>query len=206
MSIFHNIIAYIKLQLFNKRTGNKIFSINCSLDSIKVSNVEVRERSIIDSQSSIGANSYIGYGCCITKSDVGNFCSIANMVSIGNGEHDVDKISTSSLFYDNPYSDLTIGATKLGHDVWVGVGAVIRRGVTIGNGAVVGANSFVNKDIPPYAIVVGSPARVIRYRFSQSIIDKIESSQWFDFSLEEAKIKIQELKKELLKDADIINL
>lgn len=201
------VIAYIKLWLFNKRTNNKIFSIRCSLDSIKFSNIEVQEHSIIDSRSSIGANSYIGHNCCITRSEIGSFCSIANMVSIGNGEHDINKISTSSLFYEDPYNDLTAGETKLGNDVWVGVGAIIRRGVTIGNGAVVGANSFVNRDIPPYAVVAGSPAKIIKYRFTKDIINKIDGSQWFSLPLDEAKIKIENLKRELFKDnANFTNL
>lgn len=201
------VIAHVKLWLFNKRTNNKVFSIRCSLDSIKFSNIEVQEHSIIDSRSLIGANTYIGYNCCITRSEIGSFCSIANMVSIGNGEHDINKISTNSLFYEDPYNDLTIGETKLGNDVWVGVGAIIRRGVTVGNGAVVGANSFVNRDIPPYAVVAGSPAKIIKYRFTKDIINKIDKSEWFSLPLDEAKIKIENLKRELFNDnANFINL
>lgn len=69
----------------------------------------------------------------------------------------------------------------IGNDVWIGVGSIIRRGVTIGNGAVIGANSFVNKDVPPYAFAVGSPARVIKYRFKKEMIEKIEESCWWQY-------------------------
>ena len=74
------------------------------------------------------------------------YVSIANNVTIGAGEHDLNKISTSSLFYDNAYDVLTEKDCIIGNDVWIGVDSIIRRGVTIGNGAIIGANSFVNQD------------------------------------------------------------
>lgn len=74
---------------------------------------------------------------------------------------------------------MTKGDIKIGNDVWIGVDCIIKRGLTIGNGAVIGANSVVTKDVPPYAIVVGSPAKIIRYRFEQQKIDLIENSKWW---------------------------
>lgn len=143
--------------------------------------------SYVDKQSEIGAHTYIGYNCFVTKAKIGRYCSIANNVSIGPGEHDLNLVSTNSLFYDNAYQKLTERDITLGNDVWVGANVVIRRGVKIGNGAVIGANSFVNCDVPAYAIFAGSPARLIKYRFDESRIKKIEASNWWDSEPEAAR-------------------
>src|ERR1700751_1019209 len=114
---------------------------------------QIMKRSYVSKDSQIGAYTYIGFNTFISKSKIGRYCSIANNVSIGNGEHLLQNVSTSSLFYDNPYDVLTSGECEIGNDVWIGVGCTIRRGVKIGNGAVLGANAFVNKDVPPFAVV-----------------------------------------------------
>jgi len=88
---------------------------------------------------------------------------------------------------------LTSKACVIESDVWIGVGSIIRRGVTVGIGAVIGANSFVNKDVPPFAIVAGSPARIIRYRFDQNKINEILKSKWWELELEDAKEVIKKL-------------
>ena len=118
---------------------------------------------------------------------IGNYCSIANNVSIGQGEHDLTKISTNSIFYDNAFTELTKGDCEIGNDVWIGVDSIIKRGIKIGNGAVIGANSVATKDVPPYTIVVGSPAKIIRYRFDESKIKLIEDSKWWTIPYSDAK-------------------
>jgi len=72
----------------------------------------------------------------------------------------------------------------IGNDVWIGTNSTILRGVTIGNGAVIGANTVVTKDVPDYAIVVGNPARIIKYRFSETIAEKLNGICWWDFPLD----------------------
>lgn len=137
--------------------------------------------------SSIGKYVYIGHNTSITKATIGNYCSIASNVSIWMGEHELDKISTNSIFYEAQYAELTKKDCIIGNDVWIGVDAIIRRWITIGNGAVIGANSFVNVDIPPYAIVAGSPAKIIRYRFNEDEIKMIETSYWWKHDRNKAK-------------------
>lgn len=150
-------------------------------------NTTILNGTTIDSMSHIGNYCYIGKFCYVTKASIGNYCSIANNVSIGQGEHDLTQISTNSIFYQNAYDKLTEKECVIGNDVWIGVDAIIQRGVVIGNGAVIGSNAVVTKNIPPYAIVVGSPARIIRYRFSDEKISSIENSKWWLYSPYEAK-------------------
>lgn len=141
----------------------------------------------IDCSSKIGKYCYIGKNVHITKSFIGNYTSIANNVSIGQGEHATDLVSTSSIFYNNEYDDLTKEQCIIGNDVWIGVGAVILRGVKVGDGAVIGANAVVTKDIPSYCIAVGVPARVLRKRLPDEVIERIEETVWWDKDLSSAK-------------------
>lgn len=117
----------------------------------------------IDSNCNIGSYTYIGLYSNISKATIGNYCSIGNNVVIGAGEHDINTISTSAHLYEgeNWYDELTQKDVNIKNDVWIGTQAIIRRGVTIGDGAVIGANSFVNNDVPDFAVVVGSPAKII---------------------------------------------
>lgn len=150
----------------------------------------------VSMDSVIGRYCYIGYNTSITRTTIWNYSSIANNVSIGMGEHELDGVSTNSLFYDNQYEKLTSSPCVIWNDVWIGVDSIIRRGVTVGNGAVIGANSFVNQDVPPYAIVAWSPAKLIRYRFSEEKIKTIESSLWWNHDPHQAKDIFSKITKE----------
>lgn len=155
----------------------------------------VGERTLISADSIIGKYTYIGRHCVITKSKIGRYCSIADNVTIGPGEHDIYKISTSSVFYEDPYSELTTQSCEIGNDVWIGVNSVIRRGVKIGNGVVIGANSFVNTDIPDFAVVVGNPAKVIKFRFELEKRNLISQSDWWTLVPEKAGEKFKKIEK-----------
>lgn len=141
--------------------------------------------------SSIGRYSYIGYDCEIHSCDIGAFCSIANGLIVGGARHPLNWVSTSPVFYNvSGGTNVHLGSidvepvsrTIIGHDVWVGSRAIIMQGVSIGNGAVVGAGAVVTKDIPPYAIVGGCPAKVIKFRFNEEIIAKLQASEWWMLS------------------------
>ncbi|MDR1773275.1 MAG: CatB-related O-acetyltransferase [Clostridioides sp.] len=148
----------------------------------------------VDRKSVIGGYCYIAKGTIITKSIIGNYCSIGPNVKIGLGEHDYNQISTSMRFIGSPYEKLTMKECFVGNDVWIGTNAVILRGVSIGDGAVIGANAVVTKNVPPFAIVVGCPAYVKKYRFDNHKIEQITKSQWWNHSIYEAKkiIKVLE--------------
>lgn len=147
----------------------------------------------VDINSEIGDYSYIGYNSFVSRAKIGRYCSIANNVAIGMGEHNLGKVSTSSIFYENPYEELTAKDCIIEDDVWIGVNAVIFRGVRVGRGAVVGAGAIVKKDVPPYAIVVGVPAKILKYRFDNERILAIEDTKWWEKKIEEAKECIERL-------------
>jgi acetyltransferase-like isoleucine patch superfamily enzyme len=176
----------------------RIRSLEVSPKALKFSReIEVMGGSSVDASSKIGSYTYIGRNTHITKSDIGRYSSIGNNVSIGQGEHSLDQVSTSSRFYASAWDLLTTGKCEVGHDVWVGVDAVILRGVRIGVGAVVAANAVVTKDVPPFAIVGGVPARLIRYRFSKEKQKVILESAWWELDSDKATEEIRKIETRL---------
>lgn len=141
-------------------------------------------------RSTLERHSFCGYDCEILNTDIGSFVSIANGVIIGGGQHPMHWVGMSPVFYEGrdsvkaKFSTHTREPPKrvvIGHDVWIGRSAIILAGVVIGNGAVVGAGAVVTKNVPPYAIVAGNPARIIRNRFSEDIVAKLMNSKWWEF-------------------------
>jgi acetyltransferase-like isoleucine patch superfamily enzyme len=155
--------------------------------------IKIHEHSIISS-SKIDSYTYIGGNSFIKNSTIGKFCSIAPEVRIGLGIHPVEYISTYPGFYSNKASgafkfhhDKTIQEHLpiiIGNDVWIGTRAMIMDGVTIGDGAVVAAGCVVTKDITPYSIVGGVPARLIKKRFTEDQIKMLLEYKWWDKEIE----------------------
>lgn len=141
-------------------------------------------------KTTIGNYSHIGPYCSFNCLRMGNYCSVATGVHVGGEEHAFFDYSTSDLLSNQNDAETM---TFIGNDVWIGAQCYIRMGVKIGDGAVVGANSFVNKDVPPYAIVAGSPAKIIKYRFDEDKIETITKSRFWEYSPKEAKKIINEL-------------
>lgn len=177
------------------RFKNSIIDRGCCIDSKSIlgSNVHLLENCTINN-SSINSFTYLGKNCLVQNSTIGKFCSIANNVSIGLGQHPLDLFSTSPLFYRkkntflldlierdlffDEYRDI-----KIGNDVWIGANAILLDGITIGDGVVIGANSVVTKDLPPYAIVGGIPAKIIRYRFTDEDKNNLMIQKWWEWDV-----------------------
>jgi len=142
---------------------------------------------LIDKNSLIGDYTYINRFCEITSATIGNYCSIGSGVRIGSGEHDLSLLSTSAVITGHVAEELTLKPCKVGHDVWIGTQAFIKRGVSIGDGAVIGAHAVVTKDVPDYSIVAGNPARIIKYRIPTDLQETLIQSHWWDACPSEAK-------------------
>ncbi|QEC45857.1 CatB-related O-acetyltransferase [Pseudobacter ginsenosidimutans] len=117
---------------------------------------------------------------------IGNFCSIARGTAIQEHNHNLRSITTYFIrhrVFREPYGIDVVskGPVSIGNDVWIATQCVILTGVTIGNGAVIAANSVVSSDVPPYAIVGGTPAKIIGYRFSEEIIERLQQLRWWDW-------------------------
>lgn len=157
---------------------------------------DIHPTAIINSGSdlvnvSMGKYSYCGYDCVIVNAEIGSFCSIATGVTIGGAAHPAHFVSTSPIFLSHKdgfkkkfaaFDYLPKIVTKIGSDVWIGNGVLVKAGVSIGSGAIVGMGSVVTKDVPPYSIVAGNPARVLRSRFSDQISTGLLKSEWWNLS------------------------
>ena len=120
---------------------------------------------------------------------IGNYCSIARGVSVYEYLHDYERLSTYYIgrnILGRPLDEEieSKGPVEIGHDVWIGAYAHVMSGVKVGNGAVVAANAVVTKDVPPFAIVGGTPARILKYRFDAPTRDRVQALAWWDWDRE----------------------
>lgn len=180
----YNVFVYLWAKILKKIQGSALK--NSSIHS--TSKVESGCNIV---NTTMDRHSFCGYDCEIVNCEIGAFTSIANGVIIGGGMHPIDWVSMSPVFYEGRDSVKTkfsvhkresVKSTSIGNDVWIGRNALIKQGVSIGTGAVVGMGSVVTKDVPPYTIVAGNPARVIRMRFEENTINELLKSEWWKMS------------------------
>ena len=143
----------------------------------------------------IGDYTYIAQNSFISKANIGKFCSIGPNFFCGWGIHPVNGISTAPMFYSTlKQNGITLSSTNkveerkyitIGNDVFIGSNVTVLDGVTIGDGAVIGAGSVVSKNIPPYAIALGCPIEIVKYRFDDKQINELLKIKWWDFDEKE---------------------
>ncbi len=192
----NNLIYYYFTKALKKLRGASLY--NSKID--KTSKVEAGSLVV---SSVFKKHSFCGYDCEIINAEIGSFCSISSNVKIGGGMHPVSWVGMSPVFYKGRDSVKTKFSefersdalyTQIGNDVWIGQNVLIKQGVTIGHGAVVGMGSVVTKDVLPYSIVAGNPARLIRKRFSEDIIIALLEIKWWDFNDKDLKEYAQHFK------------
>lgn len=183
------------LKSFFRKEFYKLFPELNALNSNSILNSEIDEQSKIYPPSvvknvKIGNYTYVSYNSKISNTVIGKFCSIGPNFIAGWGIHPTHGISTHPMFYstkkqngmtlstDNKFKEQA--PIKIGNDVFIGMNTIVLDGVEIGDGAVIGAGAVVTKDIPPYAIAVGNPIKVIKYRFEDPTIDNILKIKWWE--------------------------
>lgn len=179
--------------ILRRRFPTSVIHYGATVDSSSILHeytVLFRNASLIN--STLGAYSYIQSGSLVCNAQIGKFCSIASGVDIGLPQHLLSSVSSHPIFYSKntplpkTFSEtdnfIDMKKTLIGNDVWIGQKAMIMSGICIGCGAVIGAGAVVTKDIPPYAIVVGIPAKIIKYRFDENIRNALLLSNWWDMS------------------------
>ncbi len=174
-----------------------VLSLSCTLnnctfeDEVRVSHSAEINNTKIDYLSSIGRYSKI------VHSEIGKYCAVSWNTTINAVGHPADHLTVSAFPYAPYVGNFVHERTQhhqkviIKNDVWIGANSVIMPGVTIGNGAIIGAGAIVTKDVPDYAIVAGVPSEIIKYRFSEDIIKKLLELKWWDLDPENIKEHIE---------------
>jgi acetyltransferase-like isoleucine patch superfamily enzyme len=180
----------IRKNYFNQNT-------NVLTNSVTGINVKLYEKARL-TNSIIGDYSYVAQNSVINNTIIGKFCSIGPNLICGWGVHPIQGISTHPMFYSvEKQNGMTLSSKnkiremlpiEIGNDVFIGMNVTILDGVSIGNGAVIGAGAVVSKDIPDFAIAVGNPIKIIKYRFETSIIDQLLKVQWWNLKGDQLKL------------------
>ncbi len=180
------ILRRIYIWAYNRKNDTRIKSVSASIHAVYGKQVLIDKGTVVESDVEIGDYSYVNKNSSIEHCRIGKYCSISSGVYICPFEHDLSAVSTHPRFdVDSRKKAERRRPVVIGNDVLISLNAIILEGVTVGDGAVVAAGAVVTKDVGPYEIVGGVPARHIGYRFSEEQIRKLEQMQWWDWDAQE---------------------
>lgn len=184
VKIFRNAIVTDSVMADGCSVGDDTTIERCLFEN----NVVINRRSYVN-DSVIGRYSYAGINLTMNFTKLGRFCSLGRNVDVGGFDHDYHKVTTMPEFRMNQLLNgggriptvVKHDLCEIGNDVWIAAGAQVLHKVRIGDGSVIGAGAVVTHDIPPYAIAVGVPARIIGYRCPSFFIERLEKVQWWNW-------------------------
>jgi virginiamycin A acetyltransferase len=187
-NLMHNSFRLFKVLSKSKEIFWKYLISNikdCDIDA----QAKVYDNHILNNVT-IGKGTYVASNADISNTAIGKFCSIGPNFICGWGFHPINGISSSPAFYSTRKQTGFTFSTydkveerkliTIGNDVFIGMNVTVLDGVNIGDGAVIGAGAVVSKNIPPYAVAIGCPIQIVKYRFSKEIIDSLIESKWWD--------------------------
>lgn len=161
------------------------------IERCKIGNGVAINRRCHINDSTLGDFLAIGVNCIIRATVMGSFCSLAPSIDIGGKNHNYKRVTTLTetrfrqlINSEKPHYPSPETFTKIGNDVWIASRVNILRNVTVGDGACIGAGAVVTKDVPPYAIVAGVPAKVIKYRFEEKFVEELLKIKWWNWPRE----------------------
>lgn len=196
---------YFRIKKYN---NVKVKDAKINKNTIFEGNNSIEKRSFI-SDCYLGEYSYVGEDCKLRNVKIGRYCSLGNNIKVIFGNHPTNFVGTHPIFYeenDNFNPAKKVQNTKwdvvIENDVWIGDNVSIFPGVTIKNGAIIGTNALVTKDVEEFSIVVGVPAKIIKYRFDKETVNEIKETKWWLKSKDELKVykKYFHLPKEFVKN------
>lgn len=197
----NRIIESVSIDITAKIGVNSIVKKETSIlkDALIGSNCLISSNVLIGPTVKIGDYSYVNSETKIFSGSIGKFCSISYGCQIGMSEHPTNYMSTSPYIYGEKnifnipsyFKDIH-SPPVIGNDVWIGVNAVVLQGVKIGDGAIIAAGAVVNKDVPPYSIFGGIPAKKIKDRYDKDTIDSLLNLEWWNLPYEEL-LKLQDI-------------
>lgn len=228
-TVIENVLGDESSKIFNNcRIYDTVLDKKATIgDFSTVRESKIGERSTIQRYGDIwgvdiGKYTCIGRMSTIQETQIGSFCALADYLTIGCDDHDYKMVTTHPFWHDTSWGiseDEEFSKEYrrkeyeqpcvIGNDVWMGAGVIVCRNVTIGNGCVIGAGAIITKDIEPYSVVVGVPGRVIKKRFDDKTIERLENAKWWDLPVEVIKENIhifrdKHLNEDVLEQLEII--
>ncbi len=192
ISLLYNFFYW---NMYNFRYNTKIYNYSLSRAVKPGKHVMIRKGVEIGREFSIGDYSYVsGPISYIESAHIGKYCSIARQTVIGVGNHNYKLVTTHPIaagLLNQVSASPQKSAPIIGNDVWIGINTVVMRGVVIGDGAVIAAGAVVTKNVEPYSIVTGIPARHLKFRFSEKHVKDLLSIKWWDWNEEKIKEEMQ---------------
>ena len=189
--MLHKIFKKLYLLFYNLSHNTNIKSYYASISAEYGEKVLIDKNTIIESDVCIGDHSYVNKNSSIENCVIGKYCSISSGVYICPFEHDIDIITTHPIAYRFNCEKQKRKPVYIGNDVLISLNSIILEGVTIGNGAVIGAGAVVTRNVEPYEVVGGVPAKHIRYRTDKKSIELLEKMEWWNWPYEKVVDKIE---------------